>query len=119
MFRFALLFLLLSGCGQSLDIPEDIPITHLPADEEFVLTVVMESCSDTCAKYDEPECSVSIDEEEMILRIDAHVGYESGVVESCISTCGVPILAHCEIEALKAGTWLVTSRGFEHEIILE
>ena len=118
MFRFALLFLL-SGCGQSLDIPEDIPITHLPADEEFVLTVVMESCSDTCAKYDEPECSVSIDEEEMILRIDAHVGYESGVVENCISTCGVPILAHCEIEALKAGTWLVTSRGFEHEIILE
>jgi|SRR5687768_10501525 len=119
MARLALLVLLLSGCGESLVIPEDIPITHLPANEKFVLTLVMESCSDTCATYEEAECDVSVDEEEMIIRVDARVGYDSEVVENCVSTCGVPILAHCDVEALDPGTWTVSSRGFEHEIILE
>jgi hypothetical protein len=121
MARFApaLALLLLSACGNALEIPEDIPITRLPADEDFVLTLVMESCSDVCARYDEPECDVSVDERENIITVDARVPFDANAVENCISICGGPILAHCEIDALSAGVYTVRSKGFEHEIILE
>ena len=114
-----LLLLLVSACGDALRIPEDIPITHLPANQDFVLTLVMETCSDTCAKYDEPECSVQVDEEERIIRVDVSVGFEPNVVEDCVTVCGREILAHCDVDALPAGTYTVTSKGFVHEIILE
>ena len=119
MARFALLLLFLTACGNSLEIPEDIPITRLPANQDFVLTLVMESCSDTCATYDEPECSVSVDERENIITVDASVGFSSNDVENCVSICGREILAHCEIDSLPAGTYTVRSKGFEAEIILE
>ena len=114
-----LLLLLLAGCGNSLEIPEDIPITHLPANEDFVLTLVMETCSDTCAKYDEPQCSVDVDEEKNIIYVDASVPFEANAVENCISVCGNPILAHCDVDSLPAGSYTVKSKGFEHEIVLE
>lgn len=114
-----LLILLLAGCGDSLQIPEDIPITHLPANEDFVLTLVMETCSDTCAKYDEPECSVDVDEEENVIFVDACVPFEANAIEDCVSVCGNEILAHCDVDSLPSGTYTVLSKGFEHEILLE
>jgi hypothetical protein len=118
-YGYFFLLILLSACGNALTIPEDIPLTRLPANRDFTLTLVMETCSDTCARYEEPECDVSVDEEEMIIRVDARVGIDANAVENCITICGGEILAHCEVEALPPGTYTVTSRGFEHEIILE
>ena len=122
MARFVPLFLfLLAACGDALTIPEDIPITHLPAGEDFVLTVVMESCSDPCAAYEEPECSVDVNEDDKTLFLDATVGFDAGAVENCASRglCGPMIFAHCEVDALPEGTYTVRSKGFEALIFLE
>ncbi len=116
---FLLSILFLAACGSALTTPEDIPLKHLPAGEKFVMTLVMDTCSDTCATYDEPSCSVSVDKSKMVIHIDASVGFSSNGVDGCISTCGREILAHCDVPALAAGTYTVKSNGFEAQIFLE
>jgi hypothetical protein len=121
MARFVPLFLFfLAACGNSLQVPEDIPITHLPAGEDFVLTVVMETCSDPCATYEEPTCSVDVDEKDMVIEIDASVGFDSGSSDCAArGQCGPMIFAHCDVDALPEGTYSVRSGGFEALIFLE
>lgn len=114
-----LFVLLLAACGDSLVVPEALPLTRLPAGQDFVLTLVMTSCSDTCATYDEPQCDVSVDREDRVIRVDACVGINRDAVETCLPVCGREILAHCDVDALPAGTYTVRSKGFAAQIELE
>jgi hypothetical protein len=116
--RSALLLALLASCGNALTTPEDVPITHLPAEEKFILTLVMETCADSCATYDEPTCDVSVDEKDKVIEVDACVGFDRGAAD-CRTVCGGEILAHCDIPALPAGTYTVRSGPFSHQVFLE
>ena len=112
--------LLLSACGSALTIPEDIPITHLPAGQDFVLTLIMDTCSDTCATYEEGSCDVSVNKEKMEIRVDASVGFDANAVDNCVSVCGGEVLAHCDVDPLPAGTYTVKSKGgFSEQIFVE
>lgn len=116
----SLFFLLvLSSCGDSLTTPEDIPITRLPANEPFSLTLVMESCSDPCTSYGEPSCEVGVDEEDRVIHVDASVDLGSQDGECISALCGPQVLAHCDVPALPAGTYTVRSGTFMHQISLQ
>src|SRR5215472_10050909 len=55
-------FVSIFACGkQSLDTPQELDIHTYPAKTAFTITVVMQACSDLCASYDQPSCSVSLD----------------------------------------------------------
>lgn len=104
-----------AACGPSISTPEDLPITVYPKDQPFRLTVVMESCSDACAKYSDPECDVSVDREKREIRLDASVGFDRES-DACGERCGPSVLAHCDVPALASGTYSVSSGSFSRQI---
>jgi hypothetical protein len=110
----ALSFLFACG-GSSLTTPEDLPITTYPADTEFRMTLVMDTCADPCATYEPAECSVSV--EGMTIEVDVEVAYEHND-DGCALTnqCGGQVLAHCTVRALGAGTYTVQAGSFQRQI---
>ena len=109
---------ILIGCGNALTTPEDIRITRFPANTQFTLTIVMKTCSDTCATYDEGDCSLDVDRPDNTINVNASVGFDRNKDE-CSEMCGPEILVHCTVPALKAGTYTVKSGSFVHQIFLE
>ena len=110
----ALALSVLFACGgSSLTTPEDLPITTYPADAEFRMTFVMDSCADPCATYDPAECSVSV--EGQTIEVDVEVSYERSD-EACSNQCGGQVLAHCTVRALGAGTYTVQAGSFQRQI---
>jgi hypothetical protein len=118
---FFALFLAASCGGRSLETPEGLPIRTYPSGQDFKMTLVMRSCSDTCSTYEPGECSVEVDEETKMLTLDVNVSYSDreGVEEgaSC-NRCGPQVVAHCDVPSLQAGTWAVKTDGFRQEIVV-
>ncbi|MBK6685441.1 MAG: hypothetical protein IPG45_13295 [Deltaproteobacteria bacterium] len=112
---FALTFgLALAGCGgNTLTQPQDLPTKVYPADTAFRLTLVMKTCSDSCATYEAGECSVEV--EGNTLTVDASISYER-TGENCTERCGTPVLVHCEVGKLAAGEYTVEADGFTRQI---
>lgn len=103
------------GCGSpALTIPQGIPVKAYPANEPLRLTLVMTHCSDVCAVYSDSECTVAVDGKT--LELDIRVPYERDDSQLCAEGCGREVLAHCSIEALGPGTYVVSSGAFEGEI---
>lgn len=106
--------LALSACGGStLTQPQDLPTNVYPANTPFRMTLVMKTCSDSCATYEAPECTVEVD--GTTLLVDASVSYER-TGETCTERCGAPVLAHCDVGGLAAGEYVVESEGFRRQI---
>jgi hypothetical protein len=105
----------LTACGgQSLTTPENLRIDTYPKDTPFTLTLVMESCRDTCATYGDAECSVEVAEENMIL-VEIEVSYER-LGDQCAEVCAGEVLAHCDVNGLPAGKYTVKAGGFQRTI---
>jgi hypothetical protein len=109
-----------SACGgDSLSRPESLPLHSYPADREFRMSFVMSSCSDPCAEYEAGDCSVDVDAEDLKISVDVSVSYsdKDGVErETCALTCGKPVLAHCDVSSIPAGTYSVTADTFSTSI---
>lgn len=104
----------LSACGgSSLSTPESLRIDTYRKDTPFTLTLVMESCRDTCSTYSESKCSVEVEGNEIVLDID--VPYER-TSESCVEVCTGEVLAHCSVNGLAAGKYTVKAGGFSRTI---
>lgn len=112
--------LLIAACGSSATItmPQDLQRTAYPANQPFRLTVILQSCSDSCAEYEEPTCEVSVDREERVIELDVSVSYDR-VGDTCNERCGPPIFGHCAIGSLPPGTYTVKSGKFRRLITLE
>lgn len=112
--------LALSACGgKSLERPESLPLRSYPAERDFRMSFVMTSCSDPCAEYEASDCSVDVDTEDRVIEVSVSIGYSDreGVDRStCALACGKPVLGHCEVPALPAGTYTVVSGVFSANI---
>lgn len=110
----------LSACGgDSLSRPESLPLRSYPADTAFRMSVVMSSCSDPCAEYEASECSVDVDTEDRIIEVDVSVSYSDrdGVDRAtCALACGKPVMGHCEVPAIPAGSYTVVSGSFSASV---
>jgi len=109
--------LLLAACGSpALTTPSALPLKTYAAGVKK-LSFEMISCSDPCAKYEAATCATTVDATAKTIEADISVGYEiDASIEDCPLSCGRPVLAHCEVPPLAAGTWTVTSGGFEATI---
>lgn len=104
----------LSACGgQSLTTPESLRIDTYRKDTPFTLTLIMESCRDTCSTYSESKCSVEVEGNEIL--VDVEVEYERNE-ESCVEVCAGEVLAHCSVNGLPAGKYTVKAGGFSRTI---
>lgn len=113
----------LAACGtRTLETPETLRIDQYVAGQPFTLTFVMKGCSDTCSTYEAAECEVSQADEGNVLEVSVSVAYgdkdgvDSSTLEGCTLQCGAPVLAHCSVPALAAGTWSVESGTFRGSI---
>ena len=108
-----------AGCGQSLTTPEALPLRELAAGTKKI-TLVMKSCSDTCAEYDEPTCEATVDGNTITLDVCVTYSDKDGVdrdtLEGCSVRCGAPVLATCDVPTLARGTYTVVSGTFEETI---
>lgn len=105
---------LVASCGgQSLDTPEELDITTYRVNTAFTLTLIMESCRDTCATYEASTCEVEIDGNT--LKLDVEVEYERNNDE-CADVCNGQVLAHCSVGPLAAGTYTVEAGSFRRTI---
>ncbi len=113
------LALALAACGGNvIDTPEDIPVDEF-AQGTTKITLTMTSCSDTCADYEEAECTTELSERE--ITVNASVSFTPGARvdgETCSLRCGPAILAHCTVPALATGTYTVKADGFERKIFV-
>ncbi len=123
MMRFARILpalglLALCACGgQSSDTPSDLQVTTYPAGEAFTLSLTMQACSDVCAEYDEPNCSVDVDGNT--IKVNASLSWSrQGSDSECPNLCGPPKFAHCDVSALDAGTYTVESGQFRKDIVV-
>lgn len=106
--------LALVACGgNTLTQPQDLPTKVYPANTPFRLTLVMKTCSDSCATYEAGECTVEV--EGNTLTVDASIDYER-TGESCTERCGTPVLLHCDVGGLSAGEYSVEADGFTRQI---
>jgi hypothetical protein len=114
------LSLLATACGEdALTRAESLPLRTYPADRDFRLSLIMTSCSDACSDYEASECSVDVNTEDRVIEVDASVGYSErdGVDRAtCALTCGKPVVAHCDVSAVPAGTYTVVSGTFSATI---
>jgi hypothetical protein len=105
---------LAASCGnQSLETPEELLISTYPKDAAFTLTLIMESCRDTCATYQESTCEVEIDGNT--IKLSPEVEYERSNDE-CAEVCNGQVFAHCSIPALGAGTYTIEAGSFKRTI---
>lgn len=114
---------LLAACGsRTLETPETLRIDEYPAGQAFTVTFVMKGCSDRCSTYEAAECTVELAEEGNVLLISVSVPYDdkegvdTAALEDCTLQCGPPVLAHCAVPALPAGTWSIESGTFRGTI---
>lgn len=95
------------GCGgNELSRVEEIGLSVYPANVDFDISARMTACSDACATYETPECSVDIDEDENEITLNASVCYER-TTDDCPETCGPAIMTTCRVSALAPGTYTV------------
>lgn len=121
-FRSVLLaagLLTLIACGgQSADTPIGLDTTTYAAGAPFTMFVTMVSCTDPCAEYDEPSCSVNVKDDEATIEINASLTWSRTTPDGeCSELCGGPSRkASCEVPALSAGTYEVVSGSFQRTI---
>jgi hypothetical protein len=117
------LLLAFAACGgQSLETPEGLPIREYSAGADFTLTLLMESCSDTCSTYEPAECSTEIEGMEILVEVSVPYsekeGTNSSTLEGCSLACGPSIFAHCPVSSLQAGTYQVVAGSFRAPITI-
>ena len=118
---FSALFVaaLLPGCGQSLTAPQSLPITTYRIGTSQ-LTFEMTSCSDVCVAYEAADCSAEVDHAAFEIAVDVTVAFseksDCGLVGSAAERCGAPVLAHCQVDGLRLGTYKVTANSFSASI---
>lgn len=112
----------LSACGRALTVPEGLEIRDYKANEAFTMTFVMKTCSDTCQSYDPATCEIAFDSGTMRASIAVPFGPKADAdpetLKNCSLRCGPPVLAHCAVGALSAGTYSVVAETFESTIVV-
>ena len=106
-FGAASLLLTLLGCGGAdLSEAEDLPVREYQADVPLRMTVVMQSCGNPCATYENGRCMVKVEARTIELKpmLDVKVEREDA---ACLQSCGPPALVHCEVEPLTEGSYTV------------
>ena len=121
LLALSLLGFSVAACGgTTLTRPTDLPTTTYPANEEFTLSLVMQPCSFSCERYEAATCDVDVDEDARVVSVSPQVEVEREDDEGgCSQHCqGAPVLAHCEVEGLPAGTYTVEADdgGFSRTI---
>lgn len=119
---FCLAALILGACGDdALRRPVDLVGSTFPANEAFTLSLTMARCRQSCETVGERSCSVNVKTDERVIEVSAEVQLEVADGATCSGNCGgASVLAHCDIDPLEAGRWVVSSNGgaFERTIQL-
>lgn len=112
----------LAACGgRSIDSPESLaPGEDVQPIGNTQLTFIMQSCRSPCATYEMASCEVDVNNDKLEIDIDASVSFEEDRniddAGSCDRCSGAPILAHCQLTGLRAGTYTVTAGSLKTTI---